>query len=322
MALFFIILALPLLVLYVVLRPRPVKILIKNRHVFITGGSIGIGLSLAREAAEEGAQVSILARDRKKLEEAAENIRLSTGVDVAVFSADVRDFDAVKTAVEAAGPVDVLVCNHGVFFPQELDEQDIHEVKLTVDVNLMGTFHVIKAALPSMKLNRKARGPASIAIMSSMAGQMGVYGYAAYSASKFGLRGLAEALQQEVIEDDIHVSLICPPPTDTPGLTEDHKRKPRINRIITDTTNTMTADEVAKISLDGIKRGAFTIPCNIDGFFLSLLTAGISPQRSYPMAVLEVVVASLARFIGFFYILRYYHIIKREKSKNRSSVDH
>lgn len=47
---------------------------------------------------------------------------------------------------------------------------------------------------------------------------MGIYGYTAYSASKFGLRGLAEALQQEVIGDDIHVSLIFPPDTETPGL--------------------------------------------------------------------------------------------------------
>lgn len=49
---------------------------------------------------------------------------------------------------------------------------------------------------------------------------MGIYGYTAYSASKFGLRGLAEALQQEVIGDDIHISLIFPPDTDTPGLAE------------------------------------------------------------------------------------------------------
>lgn len=54
---------------------------------------------------------------------------------------------------------------------------------------------------------------------------MGVYGYTAYSASKFGLRGLAEALQQEVIADDIHVSLIFPPDTDTPGLVEGTKLK-------------------------------------------------------------------------------------------------
>ncbi|GAB2263525.1 hypothetical protein Droror1_Dr00027733 [Drosera rotundifolia] len=68
-------------------------------------------------------------------------------------SGELNYFDVVKTAVKAAGPVYVLVCNHGVFFPQELDEQDTHEMKLTVNVNLMGTFHVIKAALPSMKLN-------------------------------------------------------------------------------------------------------------------------------------------------------------------------
>jgi 3-dehydrosphinganine reductase len=56
--------------------------------------------------------------------------------------------------------------------------------------------------------------------MSSQAGQVGIYGYTAYSASKFGLRGLAEALQQELIADDIHVSLIFPPYTDTPGIVE------------------------------------------------------------------------------------------------------
>lgn len=50
--------------------------------------------------------------------------------------------------------------------------------------------------------------------------QVGIYGYTAYSASKFGLRGLAEALQQEVIGDDIHISVIFPPDTDTPGLAE------------------------------------------------------------------------------------------------------
>ncbi|KAL6954339.1 3-dehydrosphinganine reductase tsc10b [Sarracenia purpurea var. burkii] len=205
--------------LFIIVRPRPVKIPIKGRHVFITGGSSGIGLALAHQAALEGARVSILARNRGKLEEAKRAIQLSTGVDVAVFSADVRDFDAVKTAVEEAGPIDVLVCNQGVFVPQELERQEMEEVKFMIDVNLMGTFHLIKSALSGMK-NRKERGPASIAIMSSQAGQVGIYGYTAYSASKFGLRGMAEALQQEVIADNIHVSLIFPPDTETPGLEE------------------------------------------------------------------------------------------------------
>lgn len=90
---------------------------------------------------------------------------------MAVFSADVRDYDAVKRAVEEAGPIDVLVLNHGVFVALELEKQELSEVKFTMDVNLMGSFNMIKAALPAMK-NRKDPLPASIALVSSQAGQV------------------------------------------------------------------------------------------------------------------------------------------------------
>ncbi|GAB4851127.1 3-dehydrosphinganine reductase tsc10b [Ancistrocladus abbreviatus] len=170
MALFFL-LALSLLsLLYYIVRPRPVRIPIKSRHVFVSGSSSGIGLAPAGRAAVEGARVSILARDAEKLEEEKEAIGLSTGIDFGVFSADVRDFNAVKKAVEQAGPIDVLVCNQGVFMPKELKGQVLDEVKFMIDVNLMGTFHLIKAALPSMKKYRKEQGPAPIAIISSQAG--------------------------------------------------------------------------------------------------------------------------------------------------------
>lgn len=161
-----------LLVLYLIARPRPVRIPIKNRHVFITGGSSGIGLALAHRAASEGASVSILARSLDKLEAAKQEILLATGIDVAVFAADVRDYDAVSRAVEEAGPIDVLVVNQGVFVPQELEKQGLDEVKFMLDVNLMGAFNMIKAALPAIKLHRRDRGPASIALMSSQAGQV------------------------------------------------------------------------------------------------------------------------------------------------------
>lgn len=160
-----------LLFLALIVRPRPVKVPIKGRHVFITGGSSGIGLALAHQAASEGARVSILARNQDKLEEAQHSIRLSTGLDVAIFSADVQDFIAVQKAVKEAGPVDVLICNQGVFVPQELETQELEEIRFMIDVNLMGCFHLIKAALPGMK-NRKDGLPASIALMSSQAGQV------------------------------------------------------------------------------------------------------------------------------------------------------
>ena len=155
-------------------RPRAARVPLKGRHVLITGGSSGIGLAMATAAAREGARVSILARNLARLEEARAAIQRESGRgDVGVHAADVRDADAVARALREAGPVDVLVCNHGVFVPQELERQDMEEIKWMVDINLMGTFHLIKAALPAMKARtRETRLPGSIAIMSSQAGQV------------------------------------------------------------------------------------------------------------------------------------------------------
>ncbi|KAK4283673.1 hypothetical protein QN277_000600 [Acacia crassicarpa] len=305
-----------LILLYFIVRPRPVKVQIKNRHVFITGGSSGIGLALARQAAAEGARVSILARSLDKLEEARNSIRLSTGVDVAVYSADVRDYDALKRAVDEAGPIDVLIVNHGVFWATEIEQQELFGVKFIMDVNLMGSFNLIKAALPGMK-NRMDRGPASIAIMSSQAGQVGIYGYTAYAASKFGLRGLAEALQQEVVADDIRVSLIFPPDTDTPGLVEENKTKPQITSLIVSSSGLMKADDVARKALNGIKSGSFSIPCNFEGYLLALATSGFSPQSSFLMAFVEVFAAGILRFVVLFFQWTWYRSIEKFHAQKR-----
>ncbi|CAM0947321.1 unnamed protein product [Alopecurus aequalis] len=233
-------------------RPRAARTPLRGRHVFITGGSSGIGLALATTAARGGARVSILARNASRLEDARAAIgarrrgpaRLpglllhlrppppppgcprpassSAAVTAPVpvpglllllvrSPADVRAAAAVARALQEAGPIDVLVFNHGVFVPRELELQDVEEVMWMVDINLIGTFHLIKAALPAMKVRARDTGlPASIAIMLSQAGQVGVYGYTAYSASKFTLTRLAGSLQHEVISDNVHVSLIFP----------------------------------------------------------------------------------------------------------------
>ncbi|XP_076947567.1 3-dehydrosphinganine reductase TSC10A-like [Bidens hawaiensis] len=281
-----------LIFLKFIVRPHPVKIPVKSRHVFITGGSSGIGLALAHQAATEGARVTILALDN--LEEAKDYIRLSTGIDVTILKADVCDFEAVKEAVESVGPIDVLVCNQGVIVAQEVENLDVKEIGRIIDVNLVGMFNLVKAALPGMK-NRSDRKPVSIAFMSSQGGQVGIYGYTAYSASKFGLRGLAEALQQEVIAADIHVSLIFPPETYTPALAKAKKSMPRLTSTITAFSGAMQANEVAKKAWKGIKSGRFSITCNLEGFFLSIVTAGVSPQRSYLMAFIEVIFAGVVR---------------------------
>ncbi|KAL3749168.1 hypothetical protein ACJRO7_010284 [Eucalyptus globulus] len=305
-----------LLLLSIIVRPRPVRIPLKNRHVFITGGSSGIGLALAHRAAAEGARVSILARSQDKLKEAREAIRLATGIDVATFSADVRDFDALRQVAKEAEPVDVLVVNHGVFVAEELAKQELEVVRFIIDVNLIGSFNMIKAFLPAMKA-RTDRRPASIALMSSQAGQVGIYGYAAYSASKFGLQGLAEALQQEIIADDIHVSLVFPPDTDTPGLVEENKRRPPLTSIIAASSSAMKADEVAEKTLNGIKSGSFIVICNFVGYLLAISTGGISPQRSYVMAFVEVVSAGIVRLACLFFQWSWYSSIENWHSQSK-----
>lgn len=310
-----------LLLLSLIARPRPSRIPIKGRHVFITGGSSGIGLALAQQAAAEGARVSILARSQKRLEEARDAIRLATGVEVTVFIADVRDAEAVTRAVEEAGPIDVLVCNQGVFLPMELEKQELEEIKFMVDVNLMGTFHLIKAALPMMKRSTRETGlPASIALMSSQAGQVGIYGYTAYSASKFALRGLGEALQHEVIADNIYVSLIFPSDTETPGFAEEQERRPELTNIIVGSSKGMKAVDVAKAALNGIKSGRFIIPCNFEGTMIAIATSGLSPQNSFIAAFFEVTGASFLRLAALFFQWNWFNTIQKFHIENSTKL--
>ncbi|TYI28503.1 hypothetical protein ES332_A05G249300v1 [Gossypium tomentosum] len=287
-----------LLLLYFIVRPRPINIPIKNRH-----------LAIAKQAASEGARISLLARSVDQLQKAKESICQAYEVEVSIFSADVRDYDAVERAIKEAGPIDVLVVNHGVYYVEEFETQGLDVMKTMIDVNLMGSFNVIKAALPLMK-DKKDKGPASIALMSSMAGQAGIYGFAAYSATKFGLRGLAEALQQELLGVK-RACTIFPPVTETSGIEQAREKMPEITKIILESSPGMKAEEVGKITIQGIKSGSFSIPCRLDGQAVAIATAGLSPQTSFLMASIEVVFAGLFRFLALLLQWRGYEIIEK-----------
>ncbi|KAH0933897.1 LOW QUALITY PROTEIN: hypothetical protein HID58_011014 [Brassica napus] len=117
--------------------------------------------------------------------------------------------------------------------------------------------------------------------------EVGIYGYAAYSASKFGLK----SLQQEVIADDIHVTLVFPPDTDTPGFEEEQKSRPEVTIII--------AASSGKLWMES--RQESSVSCNFGGFLLSLATTGMSPQRSFWIAFLEIITAGPIRLVAHFF---------------------
>merc|ERR1712151_1201236 len=105
-----------------------------------------------------------------------------------------------------------------------------------------------------------------------MAGQAGIYGIAAYSATKFALRGFAESLRMELKPAGIHVALVCPPDTDTPMLERENLTKPAICKELSADAGTWSAESVAAGTLQGLSAKQFIIGFGLDGMMLNTVT--------------------------------------------------
>ena len=236
-----------------------------NKLVYITGGSSGIGLAAAKEFLGLGASLLLIARNEEKLNDAAAELKqLSTaGRENRVFicSLDISNNSEVHSVlseqIKSIGVPDVLVNCAGMSYPEYFENIPYEIYQKTIATNLTGPWNVLTAVIPSMK-----RG-SHILNVSSIAGFLGVFGFTAYSASKFGLIGLSEALRGELKPRGIGVSVLCPPDTDTPGMIEENLTKPEETHAISGNVKLMSAESVAKIMVKGIKRNKFLI---IPGF--------------------------------------------------------
>ena len=233
---------------------------LRDHHVVITGGSSGIGLAAALRAAFEGARVSLIARDPGKLESAkAALLAAVPAASVATASADVSiaaQLSGALQGVEAAnGPTDILIASAGIARPGYFDEIAPEVFERTMAVNYLGTVYALKRVLPGMR--RRGRG--AVVLVSSGAGLLGLFGYTAYSPTKFALRGLAESLRAELHGSGVGVTIVYPPDTDTPQLAEENKTKPPETKALTAEGGLWTADAVARLTIEGLKRGQFAV---------------------------------------------------------------
>ncbi len=252
---------------------------LRNQHIFITGGSSGIGLSVARQAAVAGARLSLVGRDAAKLSAASATVRAETPStpEIVTIPADVSSESAVLAALQIAeavhGPIDILITSAGVARPGYFEEIPVSVFERTMAVNYFGTLYAIKAVVPSMR----ARAHGSIVLISSGAGLVGLFGYTPYAPSKFALRGLAETLRAELKPAGIAVTIVYPPDTDTPQLIEENLTKPPETKALTAGGGLWTSDAVARVTLDAVRCGRFSVTPGFQLTILSWLHSLIAP---------------------------------------------
>lgn len=188
-----------------------------GRTVLLTGASGGIGRAAALRLAAAGARLSLVARTEAPLAALAAELGAS-GADALAVAADItRPEDcarAVSETVRRFGGLDALVNNAGIGFLRAVDEATDVEIAQMMELNLLGTIRMTRAALPPLLAGRGS----AIVNVASMAGRVSPVRYGYYSATKFGLAGLTESWRRELGPRGVRVTLLLPAAVETPFL--------------------------------------------------------------------------------------------------------
>jgi NAD(P)-dependent dehydrogenase (short-subunit alcohol dehydrogenase family) len=182
---------------------------LRGRTVMITGGSRGLGLVLAREFAKAGAQIAICARDPDELRRAETDL-LERGARVFSITCDVTNQESVDHAVnmirDVYGEIDILVNNAGLIQVGPLQEMTLDDFEAALKTHFWAPLYTTLAVVPGMRRQRLGR----IVNISSLAGRVAAPHLVPYSASKFALTGLSQALRAELAKDGILVTTVLP----------------------------------------------------------------------------------------------------------------
>jgi NAD(P)-dependent dehydrogenase (short-subunit alcohol dehydrogenase family) len=187
---------------------------LRNKTVFITGASSGIGRATAIRLAGMGAQIGLSGRNGGALEEVRREIESAGGVAF-VATADVTSSEEVRQAIDATvahfGRLEILIASAGLSMRAYFDGSSLEAMERVMRVNFFGTLYATHFALPHVK---KTKG--SLVAISSLTGKRGIPSYAIYGASKFAIQGLYDALRLELMPEGVHVGVVSPAFVDTP----------------------------------------------------------------------------------------------------------
>ncbi|WP_417899782.1 SDR family oxidoreductase [Bacillus haimaensis] len=188
---------------------------LKGKYIVITGASGGIGKALALEVAKRGATPVLLARSLDKLEQAANEIKMTTGISAPFYRLDVRSREDVDTAfekvLEQIPAIDVLVNNAGFGIFDEVHTLSLDDMSEMFEVNVFGLIACTKKVLPAM-LDQNSGHIINIA---SQAGKLATPKSSVYAATKHAVLGFTNSLRMELHDTDIHVTAVNPGPIRT-----------------------------------------------------------------------------------------------------------
>ena len=183
---------------------------LQGKVAVVTGGNSGIGLAIAREFAEQGADVVVFGRNAETLDEAIQSIGNGTlGVQGDVTR--LADLDRLyQETVARFGKIDILVANAGIARPAPLDLTDEALFDLTSDINFKGAFFTVQKAVPHLN------DGASIILVTSAGNVKGLPNFSVYVATKAAVRSLARSFSAELLPRGIRVNALSPGPIETP----------------------------------------------------------------------------------------------------------
>jgi short-subunit dehydrogenase len=180
-----------------------------GKTVFITGGTRGLGLVMARRLAREGANLAVCARDLEEVRRAEDDLTRH-GTRVVARTCDLRYRDHVRKFLDEVrqrlGPIDVLINNAGIISVGPVETMTLADFYDAMAINYFAAVHTILEVLPEMRERRQGR----ILNITSIGGKISVPHLLPYSASKFALVGLSEGLRAELAKDGIIVTTVCP----------------------------------------------------------------------------------------------------------------
>jgi NAD(P)-dependent dehydrogenase (short-subunit alcohol dehydrogenase family) len=244
---------------------------LNGKRCFITGAASGIGRATALVAAERGAELFLTDIDGDGLERVVEEIRRGGGAVSYRRAADIADHEAVvamAAEIHGAHPsMDVVMNVAGVSTWGTIDKLTHQDWQKMIDVNLMGPISVLECFVPPMI--EAGRG-GHIVNVSSAAGLFGLPWHAAYSASKFGLRGVSEVLRFDLRRHRIGVSLVCPggvrtPLVDTMQIAGVDRQAPAMRKMTARfEKRAVSPERVAERIVEGIEKDRYMVFTSAD----------------------------------------------------------